>query len=520
MEAKKLIEGILISGTPEEKRELFRFSRANSDRVILHKFKYFAAGLFPRFFKKPSAPWHDQYIMSLIGSYYGKNYLKAAFRGSAKTSLKKLFDTFVLLNDNESTRKYVKVLAKDGKNSKQIVTDVYNLMIEAREIYGDVFEKEGDKKREETMSSFTMKNGRKYSSGTVGQTQRGHVQDAYRPDWLWFEDVEDRESVRSMTVTQGIIEKCQEAIDGLAKDGSYVVTCNYISDQGTVQWFMNKPSVEVSITPILNEKGESTWPIFTLEDIDRIKQDADDYAGEYLCDPMKSTNRFFDLERVEAAILGSKKPIKESAGVMYWDNYRPNHRYGQGSDHSEGLGQDSNALVGWDFTSGEMVYRHVSAVLSPDLAAHEYARVGREFGNCLYAPEVNAKCGGIVITTLKSLNYPNIYRQFNEKKAKTVQTETLGWGTNSSTKYNMFYEFRTDWNDGLIKIYDIELLKEMKAYSNADLTESNVGLVTRHFDLLTAAVIGWQMRKYATVAREADRKSYARAYDAYLEALQ
>ena len=46
-------------------------------------------------------------------------------------------------------------------------------------------------------------------------------------------------------------------------------------------------------------------------------------------------------------------------------------------------------------------------------------------------------------------------------------------------------------------ILDANVLKEMKAYTNTDLEDSNVGLITRHFDLLTAVVIGWQMRKVA-----------------------
>ena len=61
----------------------------------------------------------------------------------------------------------------------------------------------------------------------------------------------------------------------------------------------------------------------------------------------------------------------------------------------------------------------------------------------------------------------------------------------------MFFEFRKDYNDGKIKIYDKNLLKEMRSYTTMDMTDTKVGMVTRHFDLLMAAVIGWQMRKQA-----------------------
>lgn len=516
---KEFIENIILNGTPEEKRELFSFNDETPKKTIKKKFKLFCRGCFPRYFKHKSAPFHDDIIADMVLSYYGMNKLVAGFRGCAKTSLKKLFDAFVLLNDESKFRKYMKVLTKDGKNSRQIVTDVYNLMVEVRDIYGDMFDVQGEIKHEETMGGFTMKNGVKYSSGTVGQTQRGHLQDAYRPDWVWFEDVEDRDSIKSSVVTKGIMDRISEAIDGLSKEGSFFVTCNYISDQGTIQWFMNKPSVEHRIIPLLldaNDNTSVTWDIFTPDDVEKLKNDSDDFFGEYNCDPMRSDNKFFDVERVERDIKLCTPPTRTSAGVKYWSSYLPNHRYGQGSDHSEGAGLDSNTLAGFDFTTGKLVYTYANNRISPDLAAMEFARVGEEFGNCIYAPEVNAKCGGIVITTLKTRGYPNIYKYTINDRIKTTQTEKLGWESNGKTKHTMYFEFRRDYQDGLIKISDVEVLKEMKAYSNNDLNDVTTGLITRHFDLLTAVVIAWQMRKYADF-KTSNIKNYRGKYDDYID---
>jgi hypothetical protein len=286
MALDKIIEDVILKGPPAEKMELFGFCSATPRKRIATKFKLFARGCFPRYFQYDSADFHNDFIADMIASYYGENRLNAAFRGSAKTSLKKLFDVFVLLNDNDAYRKFIKVLARDGKNSQQIVTDVYNLIVELRDVYGNPFEVEGDIKHEERMNSFTMKNGRKYSAGTVGQTQRGHLQDAYRPDWLWFEDVEDRESIRSMVITSSTIGRVEEAIDGLSKDGSYFVTCNYISDQGVVQWFMDKQSVKTRITPLLADAGDDSscnWKVFDEAKIRAIRADSEDWWGEYQC---------------------------------------------------------------------------------------------------------------------------------------------------------------------------------------------------------------------------------------------
>jgi len=519
--AQKTIEDIVVRGTREDKLVLFQFDQNTDKDIIRKKFKYFIRGNYPRYFKQnlefiKSPDFHDDFIMDMINSYFGDNFLQTGFRGCAKTSLKKLFDTYVLLNDKSRYRRYMKVLTKDMKNSKQIVTDVYNLIVQVTDIYGDVFEKEGKMKREETMTSFTMRDGRKYSAGTVGQTQRGHVQDAYRPDWVWFEDVEDKETVRSAVQTQGIIERCGEAINGLSANGSYYVTGNYFNDQGTIQWFQNKESVTHRSTPIMrdiNDPESCTWPeMFPYKKVMMIKSDCeangDDFHGEFMDDPINASDRFFNLNKIEEDLKSVIPAARISAGVHYWGNYIPSHRYGLGSDHSEGVGLDANTACLFDFTTGELMASYANNKIGPDMATHEFARLGMEFGNCIYAPEVNHECGGAAITTLKMLGYPNIYQQEDPTKTKNNVLQKWGWSTNSKTKYNAFYEFRADYNEGHIKIYDERLLLEMKMYTTNDLKDNQAGLVTRHFDLLMAAVIAWQMRKYAQVKKSNYRKAY------------
>lgn len=494
--SKDTIRDIVINGTREQKLALYSFDVSMDTEKIAKKFQLFARALYPRYFRHKSAPFHTEMVKGFIESYKGNNFVLLAFRGSAKTTYKKLFDTFALLNDEGQHRKYMKVLTKDGKNSRQVVTDVYNLIVEANSIYGDVFAKEGDIKREETMGSFTMKNGRKYSSGTVGQTQRGHIQDAYRPDWIWFDDVEDRESIESLSITEGIINKCDEAITGLSIDGNYCVTGNYISEQGTIQWFMDRKNSTKMVIPILLDEKPS-WDVFKLEDIQLLREDSVDFYGEYMCDPTRTSDKFFDITRIEEDMKNTHQPSTESAGVKYWSYYLPHHRYGIGADTSEGVGRDSNTMALWDFTDGSLVATYHNNQIAPDMFGHELMRVGREYGNCIIAPERN-NTGYATIVAMNT--YPNIYTERRMGTTQTKNTDKLGWITNRKTKPQMFFEFRKDYNDGLIRIRDKDVLKEMKSYTTADLIGDGGGLVTRHFDLLTAVVIGWQMKNYAGYA--------------------
>lgn len=515
MESKAYLNQIAISGTPSEKKGLFSFTSDDSAERVCKKFKYFARSNYPRYFTGPSADYHDDIIMDYIASYRGEiNVLEAAHRDAAKTTLVKLFIAFVVLNDREHTRKYLRVLSKELANAKQIVTDVYNLIVEVIPIYGDPFLDEGKTKtkREETQSSFTTKDQVKVRSGTVGQDQRGALQDAFRPDWQVFEDIEDASSITSQVKTEGIRVRIQEAIDGRARGSKYAVNCNYISEDANIQWLMDKKNVRPRIMPIAKDveigrdaegvpaltKATPLWSAFTFDDLQERFQDSLDWYGEFMCDPSRSINKFFDIDLINHQLKTVARECDHKAGnIRYWGTYQADQWYGLGSDHSEGIGEDANTAVLWNYKTGETVATHADNLISPDLATHEYARLGQEFGNCIWAPEVNNKCGGIVITTAKDIKYPRIYQKEITDNANNVLTTKLGWETNRKTKTTMLMDFRRDFNNGLCKILDERILKEMKAFTNNDLVENVVGLATKHFDLMMAAAIGWQMKDHA-----------------------
>lgn len=496
---KELIRNIVINGTPAEKKALYSFSSKDSDTKVLKKFELFSRGNFIRYFKSEDAPFHKDMALDFILWYRGKNIRELAFRAASKTSLFKLFLAFVLQNDEDHSKKYIKILSRDLKNPKQIVTDVYNMCLELMPIYGNPFEKEGDKKREETMGSFTMKCGVKLTAGTVGQAQRGHVQDAYRPDALVFDDVEDRETISSMVMTQGIIEGCDEAITGLDPvNGSWLLLGNYISENGVVQWFLDKSNAQTRITPIADSNGVPTWSIFNKDKIEQLRKDSLDFAGEYLCDPSKADNKFFNIDRINHDLANCPEPLWTKEGVKQWEVYQSHMRYTIGADTSEGIGKDSNAFVTWNTRTGEQATSYHSNTIKPELFAYKFAQTGKEFGNCIVAPEINNYSGGIVITTLRGI-YPEdkIYREIDDRKFNNQESPKLGWYTTTLSKTNAFMEFRKDYNDGIAKVKDPDLLREMKMFTEQDVSETGNSLkVTRHFDLLMSAVIGWYAKKY------------------------
>lgn len=498
--SKEQLKEILNSGNKSDILAVFVFDENDTAERIYKKFALYSRYHFSRYFSSKDSPYHKQMVINIIKSYLGEiNYLDIAYRGFAKTTYGKVLLTYFLTNDMRSDRrKYIKVLTKDIKNSKQIVTDTYNMLLELRPFYGDMFLQEGDKKREETMSSFTTVHQVKLTAGTIGQTQRGHVQDAYRPDWIWFDDVEDAKSVRSPVQTQGAIESIEEAITGLSADGNYFVTANYISEYGAVQHFKDKEFIITDIFPILDEDGKPTWDRFTMEKIEELRADSLDWWGEYMCDPARSDNKFFDIETIDRMIEQTIEPIRVEAGMKVFKDYFVGHKYIIGADVAGGGGLDHSAFVVWDVTTGETVATYKNNKIEPRLFAHELARAGNKYGGCIIAPENNSI--GVACVDALSDIYSNIYRQENIATHSSFGqgvTKKLGYNTNSRTKPNMLGELKLATQEGSIVVYDKDILLEMRSFVFDDMAVTEP-LPTRHFDLLMATSIGWVIRGNAT----------------------
>lgn len=239
-------------------------------------------------------------------------------------------------------------------------------------------------------------------------------------------------------------------------------------------------------------KGE----VINLEVADHNSYTLDGFVV-HNCDPTRTGDKFFDIAKVKAMLEQAQEAERKSGYVRLWKTYDPSHRYGVGIDLSDGVGKDSCALVMFDFKSGHQIASADENELAPDLFMYEAMNIGAEFGNCILAPETNNTCGGIAVNTLKEKQYPNVYQKEVTDSVNNVISKILGWHTNSKTKPDMFYDFKRDFNDGLIHINDERILKEMLAFTKADLGNTKTSAVTRHFDLLMATCIAWQMKNHA-----------------------
>lgn len=502
------LEDILKNGSRTDVRGLFSFDTTNADEEVLMKFNLWARYFFPKFFKADDAPFHEDIDTYNLWVYRGKlkSFTDIVFRGGAKTTRTKLFVAFAICNDVDHFRKYFKVLTKDIANGKQTVTDIYNMLINPQVAYHypEIFEKTIGK-REETMASFTTATGIKMRAGTVGMEQRGQLQEDARPDYVWFDDFETRKTLRSAVETNGIWDNMEEARTGLSKNGGCVYTCNYLSERGNVHKLVQNegPLNKVLIVPI-EFNGEPMWDAFTKAEIRQIEKDADDFEGEYLCEPSAGADILFDRTTLDN--MKTREPARTIADFKMFYPYDASHRYGMGADVAGGVGLDSSTSVIIDFstTPSRVVATFKSNTITPMTFGDELKSEADRYGACIVAPESNNH-GHATIGRLRQI-YDNIF--FTEEKETRVgmppRTRQFGWHTNADTKPKMLFALKKAIEDGHLDLSDAALRAEVRSYTRDDLMDrdEDVRLTTRHFDLLMACAIAYQMKDYAEVKKE------------------
>jgi hypothetical protein len=345
------------------------------------------------------------------------------------------------------------------------------------------------------MASFTTTTGIKVVAHTIGTDQRGAIQDESRPDFDWYDDFETRLSLMSAVTTHKIWDNMEEARTGLSKDGSSEYTANYISERGNVHRLVQKIDNKM-IVPI-EQAGVPTWARYSLDDLARIKRDAEDYEGEYLCRPSATKDIYFDRESIDKQV--PKPIIDEIAGLKIFKKFNPANRVCSGHDVAGGVGLDSSTSVFLDLDCFpvQVIATYANNEIKPDVFAHEIARQGKRHGENYVAVEKNY---GSTLDILKTI-YPQREIHMTRSPSPKVIIQTpreYGWDTNGATKPMMMSDLAKAVEDGLIDLNDPALIAEARSYTTGDLMdrEVDVRLTTRHFDLLIACAIAWSVRSF------------------------
>lgn len=203
-----------------------------------------------------------------------------------------------------------------------------------------------------------------------------------------------------------------------------------------------------------------------------------------------------------------REPLYVDGDLMVYEHYHRNHAYGIGADVADGVGLDSSTMCVIDFTANRVVATYKSNTIDPVNFAFDLARVGNMYGTCIIAPE-NARTGHTVCVKLQEM-YPNIY-EFEIKGGKESRPTTrLGFSTNNATKPRMMASLKSIMEDDENSLFipDPSIIREARMYAKEDnlVTQSQMAKTTRHFDLLIATAIAWEMRAHCTISMNDPRQ--------------
>lgn len=535
---------LLINGTREERT----YACAKS-------FALFRLYYFTHFYTFKPAPFHtdfEQDIQDLVDGNL-KEAAHIAFRESAKTSIMKAALVWVvarqkIIDDLKADgqqcdwmeRRYVNVDSYDKSNAESILFDVVtemqsneNLIADFGHLYNAPRSK--DEATLKRVSNFITNNGIRFEAHTANTPMRGRLFKHYRPDLVIRDDLENAITAASPAITEKIIKLLDEAKGGMAAHGASLTLGNYIIEEGVMGYIKRAVSASggrVRFIPMIGADKQPTWPqkyVLTDEEAVRVNKEVSDptkrkisieskkrelnaggrrvFEVEMQLDPVAAGSPFFDRLIIDELIVKASVPRQDKAGFLIWADFNAAHSYAIGADVGKGNGGDHSASVVIDFESNpkRVVATYANNQIPADQFAHELKRQGDLFGTCLIGPEKNAEAGGSCLTTLKML-YPTdwIYRQVPADKAhdKPVSSMELGWETNHANKYTILNNLRSAVEDGKLVISDARILKEMRSFTHSDADElgsSRMGHSTRHFDLLMATAIAWEMRKFARV---------------------
>lgn len=221
---------------------------------------------------------------------------------------------------------------------------------------------------------------------------------------------------------------------------------------------------------------------------------------------LTSGNKLFDGPMIDShREQFVREPIAIEGDFIIYKKYVKGHLYGLGADVSQGVKRDSSTIAVIDFTTGELVMTYRSNTIDPVTFAHDIKRAAIMYGGCIAAPEANS-VGQTTCVTLNSI-YPNVYTQQREGLLEVTSTNKLGWLTTTLTKPKMMYELSEAIADEDLRIYDESVLLEAKRMNKEDTLQvhtqvsTDESATTRHFDLVTAVAICWQMRAYVSRGR-------------------
>lgn len=197
-----------------------------------------------------------------------------AYRESAKTTLAKI----KVIHNVVFAKKHFNIWASfDQKKAEANLFDVAIQLQTNKKLiadFGQLFyttTRDQKKSEKKSIKEFVTANGVKLKAYSTGQSIRGELFGAYRPDFIVLDDIETMKTVVSEARTAQVISFIDEALSGMSGDCNVLVLANSLSHAGSVAYFKSKisslPHWQARNIPVMTADSVPLWPSkYTLTD--------------------------------------------------------------------------------------------------------------------------------------------------------------------------------------------------------------------------------------------------------------
>lgn len=508
-------------------------------------FLLWALYYFEDTFVYPLADFHYEMVNDL--KFNPQRFITwAEFRGSAKTSFAKMYITYCICEEVTDFILYDSFELDVAKGHLYDISVWLQTNPRILEDYGQLYfesVEDGDEKRSKLKSikAFVTKNNIKVQAISTRKTARGHTFNNKRPGLWVMDDFETEQTIESNVFTHKVISHIDTARTALAPGGKMLFLCNYICTTGSVEYLrriaMKDPAnwtfrrVDAETTNLLNERVP-TWPgKYTMTDAQalienynlpenrppKVSLESEKrtmnaggkklYEQEMLQQPMLTGQLWFSTEAIKVQEPRLQEPLHIAGKWKIWEHFIPGARYAIGGDTGGGQeGSDPNAACiikfGNEREHAKVVATFVDDTIDAKAFGKEMMNMGRLYGICLLAPEIN-NMGYATVYEIRD-NYPlsKLYHRVKKDEAKIKKTDKLGFYTTGDNKPDILMSLRSAVESGELIIQDPNLYSEISVFSfNDAVTLPTNNNTTKHYDLTMALAIGWEMRKYAMASQ-------------------
>jgi len=522
--------------------------------------EYFVAYYFLHYLTHPFAPFHKDFIKDFQGLMDGslEEVAWVTFRESAKTAFTKMLMCWAIVYKK---KRYMNWDSYDKVNAESALVDVANELATNKRLKADfgnlydsrnaVITEENEIKKPKRIGLFVTTNGVRVEAFSTGQSTRGRLYRNVRPDFFVLDDIENAQTKDSPTITAKTIAHIRELQGGLGGGGNVLYLGNYISDTGVMEFLINGDDKTKGLTdkdrcvvrnlPVMDRKTNTiNWPgkyVRTDKEARVINKDIEEpwlrvisleakermlgeraFRTEMMNEPEPAEGYFFDREKVKRDLdTLVQQPIELVGGARRYARYNASHAYTGGQDTAEGVGSDASAEVYIDVTRKPnlVVSCFSDNEMQPGVFGAQIVKHAKHWGEAFVVPEDNGPGYGTVNAIIER-EYTNVYTRVTKNKVTNEDMKVYGFRTTFQTKYDVADAFRKAYEDGDLEIRDKALLTEMYLFKNADMRIMKADpLITRHFDLLRAAFLAYEGKKYAESEDSRDTKYKAPKREPY-----